>query len=84
METRHGHGRRTRLDHPADDIDDHVEEELIPGRTRRRGKQKVVYNLKLLRDQAAEKERRKRMNKMGDKLEDQYGACRVICIFPLK
>lgn len=65
-----------------DDLDDQVEEELTPGRTRRRGKQKVIYNLKLLSDQAAGKERRKRANKLGDKLEDPQGDCRVTYLLP--
>jgi len=62
-----------------DDADEQAEGELTPSRSRR-AKHQINYNLKLLSDQAAGKERRRR-RKGGDKSEHPDD-CRITYLLP--
>lgn len=63
------------------DEEDRADLELTPNRSRRRGKP-VTYNLKVLSDQAAGKERRKRANKLAGRLDGVQGDGGLTYIFP--
>lgn len=63
-----------------DDADEQAEGELTPSRSRR-ARHQINYNLKLLSDQAAGKERRRRRKAAGEKT-DHADDCRITYLLP--
>jgi hypothetical protein len=80
--TANGYGpEEASADMNEQDEEDREELELTPNRSRRRAKP-VTYNIKVLSDQAAGKERRKRANKLAGKLDNAQGDGGITYIFP--